>query len=100
MADEAGVMTLPINKQDYVVMKDHRFFLGKEYGGKNIYETTFHWDWNDPFSTQASDLSHTDVNEKNYCWYIMLFANNNTYSGSNFPELNVSITGTTHCTSG
>ena len=99
-ADEAAVMTLPINKQDYVVMKDHRFFLGKEYGGKNIYETTLHWDWNDPFSTLNSDLSTTDTNEKNYCWYIMLFANNNTYSGSNYPELNVSITGTTHCTSG
>jgi hypothetical protein len=99
-ADEAAVMTLPINKQDYVVMKDHRFFLGKEYGGKNIYETTLHWDWNDAFATVHDDLAHTDTNEKNYCWYIMLFANNNTYSGTNYPELNVSITGTTHCTSG
>jgi hypothetical protein len=99
-ADEAAVMTLPINKQDYVVMKDHRFFLGKEYGGKNIYETTLHWDWNDAFSTTSDDLSNVDTNEKNYCWYIMLFANNNTYAGTNYPELNVSITGTTHCTSG
>lgn len=92
-------LTLPINKESYIVMKDHRFFLGKEYGGKNIYETTLHWDWKDPIATSSHDVTETE-NDKNYTWYILLMANNNNFDSESCPDLNVRITGTTHMTSG
>lgn len=95
----ADAMTAPINKESWIVMKDHRFYLGREYGGKNIFETSLHWDWKDPIATPAADVTETD-NEKNYVWYIMLIANNNSFEDEDYPKLNVRITGTTHMTSG
>lgn len=92
-------MTAPINKESYVVMRDHRFFLGKEYGGKNIYEDSLHWDWKDPIATATSDITETD-NEKNYAWMILLIANNNSFVSGDHPSISVRITGTTHMTSG
>lgn len=96
-ADESGVMRLPVNKESYVVMKDVRFFLGRDYGGKNIFETTLHWNWEDPISTSVSELDKFD-NKKNYCWHILILGNSNA-AGTQVPELNVNIIGTTHCTS-
>ena len=96
-ADESGVMRLPVNKESYVVMKDVRFFLGRDYGGKNIFETTLHWNWEDPISTSVAELDKFD-NNKNYCWHILILGNSNA-SGSQVPELNINIIGTTHCTS-
>ena len=95
----SDAMTAPINKESWVVMKDHRFYLGREYGGKNIFETTLRWDWKDPIATTSTDITETD-SEKNYCWYIMLIANNNSFNDQDYPNLNVRITGTTHMTSG
>jgi hypothetical protein len=92
-------MTVPINKESWVVMRDHRFYLGKEYGGKNIYEDAFHWDWKDPIATSSDDVTETD-NEKNYTWYIMLMANNNSLISQDNPTLSIRFTGTTHMTSG
>jgi len=92
-------MTVPVNKESWVVMRDHRFYLGKEYGGKNIYEDSFHWDWKDPIGTSSPDITETD-NEKNYTWYIMLVANNNSLDTQDFPNVSVRLTGTTHMTSG
>lgn len=92
-------MTLPVNKESWIVMKDHRFYLGKEYGGKNIYETTLHWDWKDPIATASDDITETE-NDKNYVWYILLMANNNNFLTADAPDINVRMMGTTHMTSG
>jgi len=92
-------MTAPVNKDCWVVMRDHRFYLGKEYGGKNIYEDSFHWDWKDPIATSSDNITETD-NEKNYCWYIMLISNNNSLVATDHPTVSVRFTGTTHMTSG
>lgn len=97
--DSQDAMTAAVNKESWVVMRDHRFYLGKEYGGKNIYEDTFHWDWKDPIATSSNDVTETD-NEKNYAWYIMIIANNNSLRVQDFPNVSVRITGTTHMTSG
>jgi hypothetical protein len=74
--DRDAMMTDPMNKDDYVVMKDCRFYLGREYGGKHIYEDRFHWDHEDPIATDNADLTTVDSN-KNYCWYIYLACVNN-----------------------
>lgn len=95
--DNQSAMTFPINKEDYVVMKDHRFFLGKEYGGKNIFETTLHFDWKDPIATTSDDVTETESN-KNYTWYILFMGNSNNTEGD--ASLNITIHGTTHMTSG
>lgn len=95
--DAQSAMTIPINKEDYVVMKDHRFFLGKEYGGKNIFETTLHWDWRDPIATTSTDVTDTESN-KNYSWFILVMGNSNNTEGD--ATLNIQIHGTTHMTSG
>lgn len=97
-ADQVGMMTLPVNKEDYVVMKDHRFMLGKEYGGRNLFETTLHWDWKDPIAIDADDLDLID-NDKNYCWFILIMGRSNSTDNS-APVLNIRIEGTTHVTSG
>ena len=93
------VMTIPVNKESWVVMRDHRFYLGKEYGGKNIYEDSFHWDWKDPIATTSDDVTETD-NEKNYTWYIMLIANNNSLTAQDNANVSIRFSGTTHMTSG
>lgn len=97
--DNQDAMTVPVNKESWVVMRDHRFYLGKEYGGKNIYEDTFHWDWKDPIATSSDDITETD-SEKNYTWYIMLIANNNSLEPQDYPNVSIRFTGTTHMTSG
>lgn len=97
--DSQDAMTAPINKASYVVMRDHRFFLGKEYGGKNIYEDVLHWDWKDPIATSSVDVTETD-GEKNYAWMIMLIANNNSFTVNDSPTISVRMMGTTHMTSG
>ncbi len=95
--DAQYAMTAPINKEDYVVMKDHRFFLGKEYGGKNIFETTLHWDWRDPIATTSTDVTETE-SDKNYTWFILFMGNSNNTEGD--ATLNIQMHGTTHMTSG
>lgn len=74
--DRDAMITDPINTEDYVLMKDCRYYLGREYGGKHIYEDRFFWDFEDPINTDNADISYTD-STKNYCWYIMLLGVNN-----------------------
>merc|ERR1712164_214089 len=66
------LMTMRLNKDDYVVMKDVRFFLGKEHG-KSHFEDTLHWDWNDPIDTPHENvLSSPTLNNKSYRWFMTL----------------------------
>jgi len=97
--DTQSLMTMMTNKQDYVFMKDVRFYLGKEYGGKHIYEDVFHWDHADPVATEATDLTHNESNNKNYTWYIAIFCTTNTSdTNADFPYVRFDTT--THVTSG
>lgn len=97
--DIQSLLTCMTNKEDYVFMKDVRFYLGKEYGGKHIYEDVFHWDHADPIATEATDLSRNESNNKNYTWYIAIFASTNSPSvAADFPY--VRFDATTHVTSG
>lgn len=97
--DIQSLMTNMVNKEDYVFMKDVRFYLGKEYGGKHIYEDVFHWDHADPIATEATDLTHNDSNNKNYTWYIAIFCTTNAGTQpADFPYVRVDTT--THVTSG
>jgi hypothetical protein len=96
--DIQSLMTCMTNKEDYVFMKDVRFYLGKEYGGKHIYEDTFHWDHADPIATEKEDLSHNESNNKNYTWYVAIFCTANSGTAADFPYVRFDTT--THVTSG
>ena len=96
--DIQSLMTNMVNKEDYVFMKDVRFYLGKEYGGKHIYEDTLHWDHADPIATDATDLTHNESNNKNYTWYVAFFCTTNGSSAADFPYVRFDTT--THVTSG
>jgi len=96
--DIQNMMCMMTNKEDYVFMKDVRFYLGKEYGGKHIYEDVLHWDHADPIATEATDLSHNDSNNKNYTWYIAFFCTTNGFGVADFPYIRFDTT--THVTSG
>lgn len=80
--DRDAMLTDPMNKEDYVVAKDCRFYLGREYGGKHIFEDTMHWDHEDPIATDQDKIDLVD-STKNYCWYIMLMGVNNQVPGVN-----------------
>jgi len=96
--DIQSLMTNMTNKEDYVFMKDVRFYLGKEYGGKHIYEDTLHWDHADPIATEATDLTHNESNNKNYTWYVAFFCTTNGAGDADFPYVRMDTT--THVTSG
>lgn len=97
--DRDAMMTDSVNKDDYVVMKDCRYYLGREYGGKHIYEDLFTWDHEDPIATDQNDITYVDSN-KNYCWYIALFCVTN--NADNAPDNlgYVRFQGNTYVTSG
>lgn len=99
--DRDRLMTDPVNMDDYVVMKDCRYYLGREYGGKHIYEDRFHWDHEDPIVTDRFDITAVDSN-KNYCWYIMLLCTNNSIDQSTPPDNlgYINFAFNTHVTSG
>ena len=97
--DIQTLMTCMTNKEDYVFMKDVRFYLGKEYGGKHIYEDTFHWNHADPIATEQNDLTLNDSNNKNYTWYVAIFATTNA-PGVVAEMPYVRFDTTTHVTSG
>jgi len=97
--DIQSLMTNMTNKEDYVFMKDVRFYLGKEYGGKHIYEDVLHWDHADPIATEATDLTHNESNNKNYSWYVAIFCTTNAPTVvAEFPYVRMDTT--THVTSG
>ena len=102
--DAQSLMTNMLNKEDYVIMKDCRFYLGKEYGGKHIYEDRFHWNHGDPICTQSNDLTLNESNNKNYTWMIALFCTTNTTNAGTVaftPQMPYfRLDSTTHVTSG
>lgn len=91
------LLTSRINRDDYVVMKDVRFFLGKEHG-KSHFEDHLHWDWNDPIDTPLDNvLSSPTLNNKNYRWHMTLLG---TSGGKSHVEINTGIRWTTKMESG
>lgn len=91
------LLTCRLNRDDYVIMKDVRFFLGKEHG-KSHFEDTLHWDWNDPIDTPHENvLSSPTLNNKNFRWHMTLIG---TSGGRNPVVLNESVRWTTKMTSG
>lgn len=91
------LLTMPLNKDDYVVMKDVRFFLGKEHG-KSHFEDNLHWDWNDPIDTpHVNVLTSPTLNTKNYRWHMTLIG---TSGGQGPTVLNASVRWTTKMESG
>ncbi len=91
------LMTMRLNKDDYVIMKDHRFFLGKEHG-KSHFEDQLHWDWNDPIDTEYDNvLTSPTLNNKSYRWHMTLLGTTGT---KNAVTLNCSYRLTTKMESG
>ncbi len=101
--DAQTMLTCHTNKTDYVFMKDCRFYLGKEYGGKHIFETKMHFEHQDPIATDSDDISTTD-NDKNYVWYVWIGCVTNQRADAtnsvtpDFPYVRFDCT--THVTSG
>lgn len=90
-------LTFRLNKNDYVIHTDERFFLGQQFG-KSHYEKTIHFDWKDFIDTHNANLcSSPTLDKKNYEWQFLLLGTSN---GSDNAELNVSIRATTAVTSG
>ena len=91
------LMTMRLNKDDYVIMKDVRFFLGKEHG-KSHFEDHLHWDWNDPIDTEYDNvLTSPTLNNKSYRWHMTLLGTTGT---KNAVSLNCSYRLTTKMESG
>jgi len=91
------LMTMPLNKNDYVVMRDVRFFLGQSQG-KSHFEDVFDFDFNDQINTADADLLSSDtLADKNYRWHCVLIGTSN---GQDPVHLNYEIRGTTSCQSG
>lgn len=91
------LMTMPLNKNDYVVMRDVRFFLGQSQG-KSHFEDVFDFDFNDQINTADTDLMTSDtLADKNYRWHCVLIGTSN---GKDPVHLNYEIRGTTACQSG
>jgi len=91
------LMTMPLNKNDYVVMRDVRFFLGQSQG-KSHFEDVFDFDFNDPINTADTDLMSSDtLSNKNYRWHCVIIGTSN---GKDPVHLNYEIRGTTCVQSG
>lgn len=90
-------MTMPLNRNDYVVHTDQRFFLGKEQG-KSHMEKEFHFDWNDFIDTPANDLmSSPTLDGKNYDWQFIILGTSNSTEPA---DLNLELRATTSMKSG
>lgn len=88
-----------VNRRKYVVMKDCKFTLGRDFGSI-AFQTKLRWDWNDQMLDIPAD--RTDVTlaqdggnqDKNYCWYFLLIACN-PVGGTATQTLTTEIVGTT-----
>lgn len=75
------LQNLLVNKKKYVVMKDCKFNLGKDFGAL-AFETTLHWDWKDQMNeipANRGDITAAqggDCPNKNYEWYILVIGCN------------------------
>jgi hypothetical protein len=91
-------LTARLNRNDYVIHTDERFFLGQQFG-KSHYEKTVHFDWKDFVDTPYDDLTTSPtLDGKNYEWTFLLIGTSNT--PNNNAELDVHIRSTTSMTSG
>lgn len=91
-------LTMRLNRNDYVIHTDERFFLGQQFG-KSHYEKTVHFDWKDFIDTTHDDLTTSPtLDGKNYEWTFLLIGSSNTTN--NPAELDVKIRATTCLTSG
>lgn len=90
-------LTFRLNRNDYVIHTDERFFLGQQFG-KSHYEKTVHFDWKDFIDTIREDLIESPtLDGKNYQWQILLIGTSN---GSDPAELDCCVRATTSLTSG
>jgi hypothetical protein len=90
-------MTMPLNRNDYVIHTDQRFFLGKEHG-KSHMEKEFHFDWNDFVDTADSDLTTSPtLDKKNYDWHFIILGTSNSTAPA---DLNLELRATTAMKSG
>ncbi len=90
-------MTMPLNRNDYVVHTDQRFFLGKEHG-KSHMEKEFHFDWNDFIDTPDNDLtSSPTMDKKNYDWHFIILGTSNSTAAA---DLKLELRATTSMKSG
>jgi len=90
-------MTMPLNRNDYVVHTDQRFFLGKEQG-KSHMEKEFHFDWNDFIDTPANDVtSSPTLDNKNYNWQFIILGTSNSEEPA---DMKVELRATTSMKSG
>lgn len=91
---------LMINKRKYVIMKDCKFNLGKDFGAL-AFETRLRWDWQDQMMDIPAvrpDVTSSDDGDgplKNYSWYMICLATN-PIGGEATQTLNVEMFGTTH----
>lgn len=90
-------MTMPLNRNDYVVHTDQRFFLGKEHG-KSHMEKEFHFDWNDFIDTPEPDLTTSPtLDKKNYEWQFVILGTTNGVAAA---DLKLELRATTAMKSG
>ena len=90
-------MTMPLNRNDYVVHTDQRFFLGKEHG-KSHMEKEFHFDWNDFIDTPDADLTTSPtLDKKNYDWQFIILGTSNSTAAA---DLKLELRATTSMKSG
>lgn len=90
-------MTMPLNRNDYVVHTDQRFFLGKEHG-KSHMEKEFHFDWNDFIDTPDTDLTTSPtLDKKNYDWHFIILGTSNSTAAA---DLRLELRATTAMKSG
>lgn len=90
-------MTMPLNRNDYVVHTDQRFFLGKEQG-KSHMEKEFHFDWNDFIDTVADDITVSPtLDKKNYDWHFIILGTSNSTAPA---DLKLELRATTSMKSG
>jgi hypothetical protein len=100
--EASALLTAMINKEDYIVMKDVRFFLGPRFG-KSHYETRIEWNWNTVLDcSTVPDATDVDVTEQadhpnNFKWYALMIGTR--LHGSGDAEggslLNIRVSGTT-----
>lgn len=95
-----SVQNMMVNKKKYVVMKDCKFNLGKDFGAL-AFETNLHWDWKDQMNeipSNRDDITAAqggDCPNKNYEWYILVIGTNPNGETAT-QDLAVEVHGTTH----
>lgn len=100
--ETSALLTSMVNKEDYVVMKDVRFFLGPRFG-KSHYETRVDWNWNTVLDcSTVPEETLLDVTEQaehpnNFKWYALMIGTrlHDSDDATGGSLLNIRVTGTT-----